>query len=332
MTVVPQTLPPSFTFNGVVRLTRIGTGYLLATVFVGFAAINTGNNSLYIGLCFMLGCLVLSGMASKGGLKHLSAEVLSFDDAWAASPAHAQLRIRNDSRLWNVRDVVITSRELAEPVLVAMVPRRSEVTVDAEFLFEHRGRVELRQLDFYTRYPFGFFLKKRQLRIASDLVVYPRLVDRHLIEERFRAVAGSESGADRIGSGTDVYAFREFAAGDSFRDVYWKKSAGTGRMITKQMELDAARAVYVIVDPYLPPGASLDEFERMVSDATTFVHDAIERELDVVLSLPRVTVRGNGGDAARSMYHALALLGVESQRFGRSDVRDAVVFALGGAS
>ena len=33
----------------------IGIGFCIFTVFVGFAAINTGNNALYIALSFMLG-------------------------------------------------------------------------------------------------------------------------------------------------------------------------------------------------------------------------------------------------------------------------------------
>src|SRR5205823_448165 len=61
-------------FNGVVRLTRIGTTFVLFTIVIGFAAINTGNNALYILLSFMLGCLLLSGIASKGGLKHIVVE------------------------------------------------------------------------------------------------------------------------------------------------------------------------------------------------------------------------------------------------------------------
>jgi len=82
------TLPrpcPAFTFDGVVRLTSIGTSFVIFTIVIGFAAINTGNNSLYIGLAFMLACLLLSGVASKGGLKHLSVELGGIDEAWAVA-------------------------------------------------------------------------------------------------------------------------------------------------------------------------------------------------------------------------------------------------------
>src|SRR5437016_9326249 len=100
-------------FSGVVRLTGIGTGFVITTVVIGFAAINTGNNSLYIGLAFMLACLLLSGIASKGGLKHLSVELGGIDEAWAGRASEGRLRITNRSPIWNVRDVIVTSDELA---------------------------------------------------------------------------------------------------------------------------------------------------------------------------------------------------------------------------
>ncbi|MGZ8868124.1 MAG: hypothetical protein ACXW2P_07245, partial [Thermoanaerobaculia bacterium] len=112
MTTFPQSEARPWTFDGVVRLTRIGSSYILFTIIIGFAALNTGNNALYIGLTFMLGCLLLSGMASKGGLKHLEVTVTEPGDAWAGQPARATLIITNNSRLWNVRDVVITAPDL----------------------------------------------------------------------------------------------------------------------------------------------------------------------------------------------------------------------------
>src|SRR6187549_3510478 len=130
--------------NGVVRLTKVGTTYILATMILAISAINTGNNAIYIAVALMLGCLLLSGIASKGGLKHLSVEIHGIDEAWAGRPADGALRIRNDSRIWNVRDVVLVSEALAAPVLVPLVPKRGEVAVTAAFLFPRRGLAHVR--------------------------------------------------------------------------------------------------------------------------------------------------------------------------------------------
>src|SRR5438445_3336256 len=134
---------PTFAFEGVLRLTSIGTSFVIFTIVIGFAAINTGNNSLYIGLAFMLACLLLSGVASKGGLKHLSVELGGIDEAWAGRASEGRLRIANSSPIWNVRDVVVTSDELDAPLLITSLQRRSALLVAAPFLFEKRGIVQL---------------------------------------------------------------------------------------------------------------------------------------------------------------------------------------------
>src|SRR2546423_15698705 len=115
----------SWQFDGVVRLTRIGTGFLVFTLVIGFAAINTGNNALYIGLSFMLGALLLSGMASKGGLKHLRVDFDSVDEAWAGRAAHGRLRGTDRSRGWNKRDIIGTPDAPEAPLFIPQLGRRA---------------------------------------------------------------------------------------------------------------------------------------------------------------------------------------------------------------
>jgi uncharacterized protein (DUF58 family) len=313
----------------VVRLTSIGTSFVIFTIVIGFAAINTGNNSLYIGLAFMLACLLLSGVASKGGLKHLSVELGGIDEAWAGRAAEGRVRIVNRSPIWNVRDVIITSDELAAPLFVPIIHRRSDVRLPAPFLFQRRGIVQLKTLDLYTRYPFGFFLKKRRLRISGEVIVFPRILEDRLDRERFRPIEGDLHPVSRPGAGTEVHSFREYARGDSLRQVYWKKSASLGRWIIKQPELEAGRAVYVVVDPYRPRGATDEQFERMISEAATFIFYALRRDLDVVVSLPRVMLRAKPDEQPTAIFRALALLEPVLEPVEQPIERNAVVFSVG---
>ena len=320
----------SWEFNGVVRLTKVGTTYILATVILSIAAINTGNNSLYIAVALMLGCLLLSGIASKGGLKHLHAEIRGIDEAWAGRPADGTMRIRNDSRLWNVRDVVLTSEAFAAPVFIRELPRRTEVVAAASFLFPRRGLAHVSTVDSYTRYPFGFFLKKRRLRVSSEVVVFPRVLADDEARERFRPVSGDQSTSTRPGPGSEIQSFREYVHGDSLRQVHWKKSASLGRWVMKQHEADAARSVHVVVDPYKPRGASDDDFEEMVTSAATFIYHAAARGLDVTLALPRVTVLTRQNEPAAPLFRALALLEPLHDQVHQIVDRNSVYFGVGG--
>lgn len=319
----------TFEFTGVVRITRIGSIYLTTTVVLAISAINTGNNALYIGVALMLGSLLLSGMASKGGLKHLHAEVGAFGEVWAGRPAPGTLRVRNSSRLWNVRDVVLTSDALAGPVLIPLVRRRATVTIEAPFLFRKRGLAHVNAIDSYTRYPFGFFLKKRRLRLTSELVVYPQLLGA-AATDRYRATSGDQTSANRPGISSEIHSFREYARGDSLRHVHWKKSASLGRWIMKQTDAEAAKSVHVVLDPFLPRETAQDDFEEMVAAAATFVYHATRDGFDVTLSLPRATYRAREGEAASPLFRALALIEPAYEPVHQAVDRHTVLFTLGG--
>ena len=320
----------NFEFNCVVRFTRIGTTYLLTTIVLAVSAVNTGNNALYIGVALMLGSLLLSGIASKGGLKHLHAEISGIDEVWAERPAHGTLRIRNDSRIWNVRDVVLTSQAFAEPVLVSILPRRQTVHVDVQFLFPKRGLAHVHTIDSYTRYPFGFFLKKRRLRVTSEVVVYPAILAGGEAEDRFRATAGEQTIANRPGVGTELHSFRDFVRGDSLRHVHWKKSASLGRWIMKQTDADASSSVHIVVDPYKPKEATEEELEQMIAAAATFVYQAAQRECDVTLSLPRATYRAREHEPLSPLFRALALLEPSYEPVHQIVERDTILFSIAG--
>ncbi|HYR27369.1 MAG TPA: DUF58 domain-containing protein [Thermoanaerobaculia bacterium] len=320
----------SFEFNGVVRLTRIGTTYVLATVVLAMAALNTGNNSLYIAVSFMLGSLLLSGLASKGGLKNIEVAIAGVDEAWAGRVADGALRVRNRSRIWNVRDVIITSPDLDAPVFLPVLRRRSEITVPATFLFSRRGLARLQWLDSYTRYPFGFFVKKRRMRVASEVVVFPAILSEDAGRDQFRPIMGEQSSSNRAGIGTEIHSFREFVRGDSLRHVYWKKSASIGRWIMKQTELDAGRALHVVVDLYKPRSVSDDDFESMITSAATLLYHAARRGLDVTLTLPRQTLRAREAEGATALFHALALVEPSFEPVHQILDRDTVLFTVSG--
>jgi len=317
----------SWQFDGVVRLTRIGTTFVIFTVVIGFAAINTGNNALYIGLSLLLGCLLLSGIASKGGLKHLVVTFDGVDEAWAMRPAHGRLRIRNRSRIWNVRDVIVTSEELAAPLVIPIIARGEEIVAHAMFSFRRRGLTQLTRIDLYTRYPFGFFLKKRRPSLTGDVIVFPRLLGDDVPRDRFRPNQGELQSANRIGGGTDIHSFRDYVRGDSLRRVHWKKSASLGRWIIKQTEVETGRSVHIVVDPHRPRHVSEESFEEMISEAATFLDDALKSGLEVAFSIPQMTLH-SGRDGAASMFRALALLDATREPVSQTVDRDSVIFSV----
>lgn len=317
-----------FEFDGVVRFTRVGGAYLFATLVIGFAALNTGNNSLYIGLSLLLSTLLLSGIASKDGLRKIQLSFVGMEDAWAGRPTRGVLRVRNVSSIWNVRDIIIVAPTMARPSLVTEVRRRSSVDAEVEFLFPERGRAELTTVDLYTRYPFGLFLKKRRVRLEGSTIVFPRLLDQSVDAHSRREMRGEIEIDGRQGSGSDLFGFREYAVGDSLREIHWKKSASIGRWIMKEHQSEAGHMLILLVDPVLPSHALRERFEAMISEVATLIHDAIQSERDVVLHIAMETWSTRVDPSARTLFEALALLEPATSALLPAVGTQAVVFSL----
>lgn len=317
-----------FEFDGVVRFTRAGVAYLAFTLIVGVSALNTGNNSLYIGLAFMLGALLFSGIASKGALKKIHVEIEYVGEAWAGEEARGVLVVKNRSWIWNVRDLVVTSPSFHRPLLLSELRRGEERRVNADLFFERRGRARIERVDLYTRYPFGIFLKKRRIAVHGNALVYPRLLEQIDAPAAFARLLGEETPLERIGQGSDVFAFREYVRGDSLRQVHWKKSASLGRWIIRQPQSDAGHTIAVVIDPVIPLSASEDDFERMISAATTLIHEAFAQDFEVMLYAGAVELAANNDRGAHEMYEVLALIEPVRERIYLNVPRGAVIFSL----
>ena len=79
--------------------TREGMAYIIIILVIGVAALNTGNNLLFIIVSAMLGAFVVSGVASAGMLRSLELNVALPNHVFAKRPVQARLELRN-LRAW----------------------------------------------------------------------------------------------------------------------------------------------------------------------------------------------------------------------------------------
>ena len=79
-------------------ITREGLVYLGFTLLAGIAALNTGNNLLFIVIAAMLAAIVVSGMASAAILRGLELDVMLPEHVFAGSPVQARITLRNCRR------------------------------------------------------------------------------------------------------------------------------------------------------------------------------------------------------------------------------------------
>ncbi|HLW54092.1 MAG TPA: DUF58 domain-containing protein [Candidatus Angelobacter sp.] len=80
------------------ELTREGTAYLVVTLVIVIAALNTGNNLLFIVLAAMLSAIAVSGAASAADLRGLELDVALPQNAFAGRPVSVRVRLENPRR------------------------------------------------------------------------------------------------------------------------------------------------------------------------------------------------------------------------------------------
>ena len=92
--VAVERLRESFDFD----VTRIGVVYVLVTLVIGIAALNTGNNLLYIVVAVMLAAILVSGLVSALVLRNLELDVRLPKHVFAGRAVQGLIVLRNPRR------------------------------------------------------------------------------------------------------------------------------------------------------------------------------------------------------------------------------------------
>ena len=79
-------------------VTRQGIAYMVLVLVIGVAALNTGNNLLFIIVSAMLAAILVSGVASAGVLRSLGLDASVPEHLFAGSNVTARLTLRNTRR------------------------------------------------------------------------------------------------------------------------------------------------------------------------------------------------------------------------------------------
>ena len=200
----------------ILRPTRAGWCFFAITFCVGFAALNTGNNLLYLVLSLMLAFLVLSGVLSESALRGISVRRHLPDELFADGEASVGLEIHNaQERVPAFAIVVEDCLEHGDerPLEKAECLGRTVALRVGPGEHEHRryalrptarGPLRFAGVRVATRYPFGLFSKLRTIELADEALVYPGLDDAAARPPRSRASDEGEFGAARLREGAEV--------------------------------------------------------------------------------------------------------------------------------
>jgi uncharacterized protein (DUF58 family) len=270
--------------------TREGRIIVILSVGVGFAAINTGNNLLYLLFGWLLSFIIASGILSEMTLKHLMIERRPPPRVFAGEPFLMEVVITNDkpkraSFSIEVEDLIGTT-PLDKRCYFLKIPAAKSQRTSYRHTFVRRGLYTLTGYRIATKFPFALFRKSRDVEAPIDVLVYPARA--HVPRPAPRTEARGEMTMNRTGRRGEFFGLREHRWGDDRRDVHWRSSARTGRLLVREYEDEHARKVVIGVDHALPDAVRDAVTDGALTPADEAAVAAVERAISVAAGLAAV--------------------------------------------
>lgn len=251
------------------RVTSEGKWFIFITLGIGAAAVNTGNNLLYIVLSMNLSLILVSGLLSEWCIRRVSVLVKHASEAFARRESLLAVTCSAEDKRFPSMYVTV-SLSLGGKILSARfpeVPAGGAATRVLAFLPGRRGAIPVVSCSASTKFPFALFEKSRDLTPHASLVAYPEPIEGEKPDGSRRA---PEAGGVLHSSGKQgdaVRGARDHIPADPVRDIHWKASAKAGKWMVKERERESAEAV----DLRIPAPSAPEDLERFASLACASV-------------------------------------------------------------
>jgi len=270
------------------RITLEGWIYLGGLIVVALAALNTGNNLLFLILASLIALLLMSGILSSITLAGIGLRLVLPEHIFAGQPVRAMVELENEKLTlpsFSLRVEAAKTKNaqpaalLDTPVYFPYLPKHDRVQQTIPVTFPRRGVYRQEAFRIVTRFPFGFLRKARQLHLKTEALVYPSVEPSAEYMEILTGVQGALESLTK-GPGQDLYALRGYVPTDSARHVHWKASARSGSLMVREFTRENDCRILLVLDPHLPE----EEFSRLKQGVSS-TSEHFERTITICASL-----------------------------------------------
>ena len=308
------------------KLTREGAVYIGGVFVVALAALNSGNNLLFMILASLLAGILVSGVLSRIVLTGVEMKLELPEHIFAGQPILAAAELRNEKQTLPSFSLRVVGEEkksqqqiLTRPVYFPYIPRQQLARQSVELVFPRRGVYRQEAFGIRTKFPFGFLQKTRKVESPMEVVIYPPVAPTEEFYEILPLVSGELESFAR-GRGHDLYSIRNYEPGDGARAVDWKASAKTGALKVREFTREDERRVMLVLDPFLDRSASGDveqQFERAVTLCACLAWHFYE--IDSVMEFRTVGWVAPAAPAGEIIYDVLRHLAFAAPRPSETD-------------
>jgi uncharacterized protein (DUF58 family) len=243
-----------------IYFTGFGVAFTIGTVAVGFAAMNTANNLLYLLMGAMIGFMTVSSWLSEQAIRDVSVQRRLPRTTSVGQEFRLTYEVTNHKRLLPTLALELVEPGLPNRAFVVHLAGRESGIARSVNSFVKRGIYPLGTITLSTSFPFGLFRKERDVEIPAEVVVWPR-TDRPVRQPRSGGGRARRTGLTARGTaGTrgEYRSLRGYRPGDDPRDIHWRSSARSQLPVIREYEADGAETRWICLDTREAPGEAAE--------------------------------------------------------------------------
>jgi len=327
-------------------ITLEGVLFILSVFVLSLAAVNTGNNLLFVILAVLFSFIVVSGILSRSSLRHLSLSLQLPENVFVCEQVSIKLTLINLKQFFPSFSIRVEDPDLRRireyPSLLARLRKRlslvrgnhrglapsdramfrraayfpilrpgeicSELMVQT---FPRRGLYRLEGFWISTRFPFGLFRRGEFIGAKGEILVYPLPQEISSFFHLLPFLPGHLE-APNVGTGENLFSIRKYQQSESARIIDWKATAKTGDLMAREFAREEESKLCLILDTEIPQQRleeSEESFERAVSLAASLAAHFLKEGAGMeFLTQQEYVPRGTGIEHLYRILRSLAVV------------------------
>jgi uncharacterized protein (DUF58 family) len=272
--------------------------FLVLTIIVGFSAINTGNNLLYLVFSVLVAVLIASALITEGTLRDIDVSLRFPENIFATQETTLELSLINRKRFWPsysltvgvMTDVEVDDKKLTERVRqlllgpqlekglgklahYSILPGGTKLSQRISYTFPRRGSYHINGFLVSTKFPFGFLRKTHEKEASGEVIVYPQPQPIGNFSTVIAALTGWLESITR-GNSSDLYMLRQYVPNDNMRHIDWKATAKSRQLMVREYTSEDERRFTIVMDDFYD--STLPNFDQKFERAVTLAASLAE--------------------------------------------------------
>jgi uncharacterized protein (DUF58 family) len=239
---------------------------------IAFAALNTGNNLLYLLLGLCAAAMTLSAVAGRRALSRLTLDLSYPEEILAGEPTSMVVLLSNPHARALSPGVSVRIGRRATPLEVPPLMPGASRTAFVRTEFPRRGLFRADSVQLTTCDPLGLMRRRRNLTTAGEYYVFPAPLPLGSPQQALAHERG-EAPTRRVGEGLELHQMRDYQFSDDSRHIDWRATARADHLIVKEFLETNTEHLLLVFDPTVErlDARVRERFEEQVSLATTAV-------------------------------------------------------------